>query len=164
MATLEDIMTYLYQKYPHKQELSKARFTKMVYLADWRSAMTQGKQMSNIEWEFNHYGPYVEDVSNLARTSDGFEITTTQNLFGGKKEIIKVTKDASSETLTDIDREILGFVVSQTSNLFWDDFIRLVYSTYPIMNYPKYSRLDLVSSAKRYLRDNGKSETSVHHG
>ena len=163
MATLEDIMTYLYQKYPHKQELSKARFTKMVYLADWRSAMTQGKQLSNIEWEFNHYGPYVEDVVNLARTSNGFEITTTQNLFGSKKEVIKVTKNASSETLTDVDRRILDFVVSQTSSLFWDDFIRLVYSTYPIMNYPKYSKLDLVSLAKRYLNDNSKIETTVHH-
>jgi hypothetical protein len=37
----------------------------MVYLADWRSAITRGKQITDIVWEFNYYGPYVDDIVNL---------------------------------------------------------------------------------------------------
>ena len=35
MAKLVDVVGYLCEHYPHKAELSKARLTKMVYLADW---------------------------------------------------------------------------------------------------------------------------------
>ncbi|MFC0274215.1 Panacea domain-containing protein [Metabacillus herbersteinensis] len=39
----------------------------MVYLADWYSALKNGKQLTNIEWYFDHYGPYVVDVYNAVK-------------------------------------------------------------------------------------------------
>jgi hypothetical protein len=53
MARLRDVVAYLCHEYPHKGELSKARLTKMVYLADWRSAIERGSQVTDIEWVFN---------------------------------------------------------------------------------------------------------------
>ncbi len=50
MAALKDIIAYYCDRYPHKEELSKARLTKMVYLADWKSAIVHGKQISDIKW------------------------------------------------------------------------------------------------------------------
>ncbi|MEZ5578109.1 MAG: hypothetical protein R3F40_00950 [Candidatus Competibacteraceae bacterium] len=32
----------------------------MIYLADWFSSLADGKKLTDIEWLFNHYGPYVK--------------------------------------------------------------------------------------------------------
>ncbi|MEZ5576726.1 MAG: DUF4065 domain-containing protein [Candidatus Competibacteraceae bacterium] len=60
MNRLQNIMAYFGIEYPHKFELSKARLTKMIYLADWFSSLADGKKLTDIEWLFNHYGPYVK--------------------------------------------------------------------------------------------------------
>ncbi len=47
----------------------------------------------------------------------------------------------------------------KTMRLNWDGFIKLVYSTYPILKSERYSELNLVEFAKQYLLENGgKSE------
>jgi hypothetical protein len=46
----------------------------------------------------------------------------------------------------------LDFVIEKTKDLEWNDFIRLIYSTYPIVTQDKYSKLDLVSLAKEYQK------------
>ena len=62
MVKLIDIILYILKNYPHKNELSNARLTKMIYLIDWRSAFDNGKQITNIKWYFDNYGSFVHDV------------------------------------------------------------------------------------------------------
>lgn len=49
MANLKDIIAYILQNYPSnkKHELSNARVTKMVYLADWRNCLRSKGQVSD---------------------------------------------------------------------------------------------------------------------
>ena len=54
MTELKEVISYLVSKYPHKDELSNARLTKMIYLADWRHAITQGNQITDIRWFFDN--------------------------------------------------------------------------------------------------------------
>lgn len=151
MARLRDVLLYFGQRYPHPHELSKARLTKMVYLADWRSALSMDHQITNIDWEFNHFGPYVRDVENVARRDPDLTITPTTSLYGAPKELIAARPGAPEPSLTDDEREILDFVIKQTKKLYWNDFIELVYSTYPVRENPRYSQLDLVKMAREYL-------------
>lgn len=153
MAELRDVVAYLVKNYPYKQELSKARLTKMVYLADWRSAITRGKQITNIVWEFNHYGPYVDDIIDVARSDPSFSVKRGRNLYGWPKEVIKASPDIRYESLTEDEKEILDFVIESTAPKYWDEFIRLVYSTYPIVTQPRFSKLDLVELARRYKEE-----------
>jgi hypothetical protein len=150
MATLRDVVAYLCEQYPHKNELSKARLTKMVYLADWKSAIERGCQITDILWVFNHYGPYVDDVVDSIRDDPAFEVVRTANVYGDQKELIRLREQVKYPTLTDEDRKILDFVVERTAPKYWNDFIRLVYSTYPVMTQARHSALDLVGLAKRY--------------
>ena len=60
-----DIVKYIFDKYPKPEELSKPRLVKIVYLIDWKTAVETGDQCTNVEWYYNHYGPYVEDVINV---------------------------------------------------------------------------------------------------
>ncbi len=147
---LRDAIVYLCRHYPHPRELSKARLTKMVYLADWRSALTTGRTITGIKWTFNHYGPYVDDVVELAREDPDFEVLDEENMFGAPREVIRVAGDPEPASLTSDERAVLDHVIETTSKLYWNDFIALVYSTYPIRTEPRYSQLDLVALASEY--------------
>ncbi|NYD91639.1 Panacea domain-containing protein [Sphingomonas melonis] len=152
MADLIDMVGYLCENYPHKSELSKARLTKMVYLADWKASLEEGSQISEIEWKFNHYGPYVDDVVNTARSDEDFKITTEQNAYGDIKDRIVLKRTRRWRSLTESDKAALDHVIEQTKSLYWKDFIKLVYSTFPVMVSERQSILDLPTLAKRYRK------------
>lgn len=162
MATLEDLIIYICKHYPHEEELSKARLTKLIYLADWKSALEHGKQLSNIRWKYNHYGPYVDDVANLAASSEKFDIKRTINHFGNEKSLICLRSKDTSASIPTEDKEILNFVIKKTSTKYWKDFIKLVYSTYPILSRPKGAPLDLVTLASEYKKNSDTLTSSQH--
>jgi hypothetical protein len=146
-----EILKYLFSNYPNPSELSKARAVKMVYLADWKSAITQNKQLTNIKWIYNHYGPYVDDVITTIRNDENFEIISDVNVYNEPKEIIRLKKKVKAE-ISNSSKDILDFVIAKTSPLYWEDFIRLVYSTYPIIKEKKLNRLNLVELAEEYKK------------
>ncbi len=154
MADLRDIIAYYCKKYPHKTELSKARLTKMVYLADWKSCIDRSKQISKIQWVYNHYGPYVEDVANVAQTDDIFDLKSTINFLGKSKQVVKLkSENYDTKSLSVADKNILDHIISITSKRYWNSFIELVYSTYPIIKSEKFSNLNLVELAEEYKQN-----------
>ena len=152
MASLKDIVCYLITNYPNKSHLSNARITKMVYLADWYSANVFGKQVSTISWFFNNFGPYVEDVLNMAKDySDFFTIKIEENYYGMTKRIIGLKDNVNySPELSNQEKESLDKIIDISKRKSWDEFITLVYSTYPIVVSDRYSTLDLIKLAKDY--------------
>ena len=146
---LENIITYLCRKYPLRHELSKARVTKMVYLVDWECCMRTGKQLSNIEWYFNNFGPYVDDVINAARNSKTLEVIETENFYGDKKELIQVKGTAPLPSVDSISEQVINEVIDKTKSMYWNAFIEYVYSTPPISESTRYSELNLEKFAKK---------------
>ena len=150
MAQLRDIMIYYCKQYPLKGELSKARLTKMVYLADWKSAIEHGKQLTSINWIFNHYGPYVDDVSALALSDPNFNVESDVTSFGNRKQIISLKRPDLSHNLNKKEQEILDHVIKETKRLNWDGFIQLVYSTFPVLTGIRGKTMNLVAAAQKY--------------
>ena len=153
MNKLRAIMAYFSTMYPHKSELSKARLTKLVYLADWFSALLENKKMSEINWVFNHYGPYVNDVFELATIDNDFSITPEKTVYGGDKYVIGYTGKDISTSLSEKEKAILDAIINKTKTMYFNDFIDYVYSTYPISSNERYAKLDLVALAKQYKED-----------
>lgn len=151
MATLKDVVGYICQAYPYKEELSKARLTKLVYLSDWKMSITHGCQISPTKWYFHHFGPYVYDIEQLARSDVDFEIKQTSNAFGSLKEVIKINKPVQA-ALTPAERSAIDFAIEKTRSLGWDEFIKLIYSTYPIVTESRYDFLDLPALAQEYRK------------
>lgn len=147
---IKDIVKYFCRNYPYKQELSKARLTKMVYLADWKKSLVSGRQMTNLQWKYNHYGPYIDDVVDQIRDDDDFSIKKTTNLYGSLKEVICLISNRYGVDVEDDDKKILDFVIEKTAPKSWSDFIKLVYSTYPVATMPKGSYLNLPELAGKY--------------
>ena len=158
MSKLKDVVAYIVKYYPYKGALSKARLTKMVYLADWRNAIVNGTQLTEIEWEFHNYGPFVFDVINMAQQEKIFRVDMGLNSYGDEKWTVSLADKNYVPKVTDEEAKILNHVISKTAPKVWDDFIKLVYSTYPIRTQPRRSKLDLPKLAKAYEKEKQRLE------
>lgn len=152
MNRLQNIIAYFCVFYPYSEELSNSRLTKLVYLADWFSSLADNKQLTNIDWLFNHYGPYVDDVKDAVLSSRDFTFHQDQNVFGSNKTIINFIGLPNSINLTARDRKILDLVIEKTKGKYYNEFIDYVYSTYPVQSKNRYSSLDLVNLANEYRK------------
>jgi hypothetical protein len=150
MSKLADVMQYICANYPFPDELSNARLTKMVYLSDWRHALRTGDPITNIQWVFNHYGPFVEDVKSEAESNKAFKIGVVDNFYGNPKRLISVESKDKKVYLTNDEKSAIDRVIEVTKNKYWDDFIKLVYSTFPVMSQERHSVLDLKELAVEY--------------
>ncbi len=151
MADLVDVIRYLCANYPNQSDLSNARLTKMVYLADWRSSIYHGQPLTHISWVFSHYGPYVEDVLDEARRHpEEFRIVETRNIYGNPKTRVDYVGSKMWPSLEEAEQEVLEHVIVATSKKTWDAFLNLVYATYPVATQARYSPLDLKELAARY--------------
>jgi hypothetical protein len=153
MKKLQQIIAFLCSEYPHKSEITKARLTKMVYLADWFSALLDGKQLTDIEWVFNHYGPYVDDVVDAAHSALGFKIEPQNTMYGTSKYVISYKGDTEKLDLEKREKKILNAVIEKTKSMYFNEFVDYVYSTYPVKTKERYSSFDLVSLAQRYKKE-----------
>jgi hypothetical protein len=152
MAKLEDILIHILEEYPHKDELSNARLTKLVYLSDWYNSIHNNQQISHIDWYFDNYGPFVWDIYREVDKNPRFKISYTLNLFGTEKKLIKLI-NTKKVNLTTNEITSINKIIEATEYLNYEKFINLVYSTYPILTTEKYNRLDLVNKAKYFNRE-----------
>lgn len=151
--TILDIIKYILKKYPHKSDLSSSRLTKILYLADWKSAIDNNKQITDASWNFHHYGPYVDDFMKIARNDKDILIKDTCTMFGGKKHQIELSNSFDEDVnIPEFQKSIIDFVIDKTKNKNYDEFIKLVYSTYPVISSNKYEKLDLVELARQYKK------------
>jgi uncharacterized protein YwgA len=153
MSKLKEVIAYILINYPHKDELSNARLTKMVYLADWKLAIERKKQITTINWYFDNYGPYVPDVQQeVQNNTELFECRETINMFGSPKRLFSIKDSDYAPALSADEAQAIDHVITETKVLNWDDFINLVYSTHPISSSSRYSNINLVQKAKEYAR------------
>lgn len=151
MNKLKEVIAYLTKYYPCRSDLSNARITKIIYLSDWHHAINYDSQITNIQWYFDNYGPFVKDVfEEVVRHADLFEIKMVTNMYGNEKTIFVLKQENYVPNLSDTDRQSIDHIINISEKLSWNDFIRLVYSTYPITSSERYSHLNLITKALEY--------------
>lgn len=158
MAMLRDIIAFVINSYPEnlRSELSNARITKMIYLSDWKNCLENDRQISDIEWYFDNHGPYVHDIIDTVLKNDRiFSVKQTENYYGGIKRLISVIDRNYAVSISKREANSVRSVIDVTKKLYWANFIKLVYSTFPVSSSIRYSRLDLVSKAREYKRISG---------
>ncbi len=138
--TLNDLIKYFCSMYPHSQELSKARLTKMIYLADWENFKLSNNQLSDIKWYFDNFGPYVTDVVDTAYNDPDVRLVSTRTIYGTEKTLIEYK--GATPTLDESVKIILDQVIESTKTLSWKNFIEYVYATPPIKESTRYNYLD----------------------
>jgi hypothetical protein len=149
---LRDIVAQIIKRYPTPSELTKGRLTKIVYLVDWASAVRRGRSVTNINWEFNHYGPYVNDVIDLATGDHGFRVSNSKNAYGSDVSIISLRSDSGFQRLDTETTQIIDEVIKEVAPMNWSRFIGHVYETYPIQVVERYNSLPLADLAREMKR------------
>jgi hypothetical protein len=156
MSKLKEVLVFFLTNYPNKEDLSNARVTKMVYLSDWKNTLIRGEQITEINWYFDNYGPFVWDVKNeITADPELFSVVETTNFFGEKKNLFRIIRPYPINKLSQNEINVLNHVIGTTLNLNWQNFIRLVYSTYPVLSSERYSYLNLCQIAQKYQNSNG---------
>ncbi|DAA81355.1 MAG TPA: hypothetical protein DCS44_00715 [Cyanobacteria bacterium UBA10660] len=151
MNELLDIIYYVCLNYPNKEDLSNARLNKIIYLADWRNVLRRGHQVSNINWIFNHYGPFVFDIINEVYAHENtFEVKYVPNDFGKPKQIISLRKSLNDITPSIKDKDSIDFIIEKTKDMGFNKFIQYVYSTYPVLSSQHGESLNLIKKAEEY--------------
>ena len=141
MLDFVEVFKIIISFYPENKELTKDRLVKLTYLLDWRSAIVNKKQITNIKWYINNYGPYIENMYGILKEK-GFNINNS----------IKERKNLNAEVETEI-MSIVRFVINKTKNLNNNDFVTLIFSTFPLATSTKYNYVDLVEKAIQYTSD-----------
>ena len=148
---VDSALRYVLKYYPSDgHELTKTRLTKLIYLLDWESALKTGRQVTDINWYFNHYGPFVSDVFDAADDDSELRIVEKVSNFGTKKYVVEAKHGLESLTydLTFDEEVLINKIIEETKYKSWNDFIDYVYETYPIRETEKYGFLDLVKLAE----------------
>lgn len=145
---VHDVIVHICHNYPNPEALSSARATKTVFLSDWEMARRSGKTITPIAWEFNHYGPYVHDVTHAASISPDLELKKTTNIFGADKTLFTAKPGATAPTLTPGEQSVINDVISETGLMTFASFIDHVYDTYPVRVTERYNVMDLVALAQ----------------
>ena len=114
MADPADVLAYLRRRYPRPAGLSGVRLRRMAYLADWKSAIERGRQMTGLSWVFGDRGPDCHEARLLVEA----ELSRPpRGLF------------ARCPSLTTEDRRLLRFVVRSVREKGYPEVEKLVYST-----------------------------------
>lgn len=138
-------------------QLPKGRLVKLFYLLDWKTALASGKTITGLQWCYNHFGPYLPQVVDMLADSDDIVLHQQNSAMGSEAEYLKLKSTEVSneelECLSEDERKLADEVIAATKDLNFTDFIKLVYSTYPIRISQKYTELDLPVLAKNYQED-----------
>jgi hypothetical protein len=147
MAELRDVVAYLCTRYPHKQELSKGRLAKMVYLGELWSAMSKGRRLTDRTWELRRRGPFLKDIEEFPSKEPCFKVIKAASIFGDPMDLVTLQGDVDCPTLTQDDIRILDRVIKESAPKEWEELCWFVSSTYASVCQTSPARLDLAFCA-----------------
>lgn len=155
MTELLPILKYLHINYSDaccECSVSMSRLVKMLYLADWKSAIDHGEPLTSVQWWIDDCGPNTNEVLNCLKDNpEHFLLDFSLDEHGNiKVSVALCNTEDSIDTLSEDCRNTLDFVLSTMSRLSWTEVTRLVISTYPMITQATGSDLDLAALAKEH--------------
>lgn len=157
MDILTDIIAYIVINYPRKNDLSKAKLTKIIYLLDWKSALVTNQQITELEWTYDYFGPYNSNIKSIIESrTDLFWVHECSFDFSQTMKIVHMKNEEYSPSLSENVTQVLDNMISIACEMTWNQLNQLVDSTFPIMTSERFSKLDLVAKASEYKKNRDK--------
>lgn len=151
MEKVHEILVYLYSRYPKSNELSYSRVMKLLYLIEWRFAITNFEQLTNINWVFTKFGPYYGNLIKDLEDSEDFEVYTKLDNHNSNQIIIRFIPSSKNDSNLKVSTKgIIDFVIHQCKELTWSDLNNIVNSTYGVIYTELNSEIKIVQLAKEY--------------
>ena len=152
---LLDLIEKIVEMNEPASKVSSIKVLFLIYLCDWKSSMDLGHQITNVKWRFideNFYGGMVEKVEKVLDETikNKYQESWTTKFI---KSLYIFNTDVESHKIDSLSREelkVVSFVNKLSKDLPVNDFIKIVYSTFPMITAEKNTSLDLVGLAKSY--------------
>lgn len=150
MERVINILDYLYLQYPNSNQLSISRVMKLLYLIEWRYAITKFEKLTDVEWMQTQYGPFYKALRGIFNESSNFEVSI--KLDDSKKEqtIITFLNVKENLNLKADTKEVANFVIQHCKDYSWSELHNLVSSTYGVLNTQQGQIIDIVNLALKY--------------
>ena len=132
MERVINILDYLYVKYPNSNQLSISRVMKLLYLIEWRFAITRFEKLTDIEWLNTEYGPFYKSLRRIFNESSNFTVTIKLDESGREQTIIFFLNKKDSINLKSETIDVIDFVIEHCKNYSWTELNNLVNSTYGV--------------------------------
>lgn len=146
MASVQTVLSYLSSIHRSDIELDHHRALLLLYLVDWRSAITRHEPVTNVTWKVEDFGPQPDSSYVLSGVMSPADWNAVSNRS-------RVEADRTTCDLAIDEREVIDFVAKAAGSKSDEELQRLVYSTFPVMTQPKHAPLNLVALAERYNRE-----------
>jgi hypothetical protein len=106
-----------------------APLTKLVYLVDLETVRRYGRQVSNITWVRDHYGPFVWDILDTAENSpERFRVRT----YSGNKRYIELISRDTGIIEPWVEGVVDNVIASAPDPHRFQPFLNFVYDTAPM--------------------------------
>lgn len=131
---IHDIISKILTFYKSEKEISLQKIVFLIYLCDWKNSIEHGRQMTDIEWKYldSEFSKKIIAAFNEVRTREGFEFKSNY------------------ANLSETELQVIDFIGTLSLKLNTEDFIKLVFSTYPMIRKEKYKSLNLPDLAEDY--------------
>lgn len=106
------------------------------------------KQISDIDWYLDVYGPYTSDINDEIKNNENIVIIKQDSNLGTTRFTLQVknnTENLNYKNLTSEEIEIINKTIEDTKTKSLFDFMAYVNSTKPIADGIRYNYLDLNS-------------------
>ncbi|OBW40047.1 hypothetical protein AB670_03610 [Chryseobacterium sp. MOF25P] len=153
MERVINILDYLYLQYPNSNQLSISRVMKLLYLIEWRFAITKFEKLTDIEWLQTEYGPFYKSLRSIFNESSNFEVLIKIDDNNKEQLVINFLNKKDNFNLRNDTKEVIDFVVSHCQNYSWTELNTLVNSTYGVLNTPQGQLINLVMSGQQYIKE-----------
>lgn len=150
MEQVINILDYLYLKYPNPNQLSISRVMKLLYLIEWRYAITKYEKLTDIEWINTEYGPFYKSLKDIFKDSSNFNIEDDVDDTGRNQTMIRFLNKKENISLKEGTKEVVNFVIDICKDYSWVELNNLVNSTYGIINTSQGEIINVVELAKKY--------------
>lgn len=134
VASITDVFSYFLSR--ARTKLTSQRLLGLAYLADWKSCLERGRQITSVTWAFLG-GPTPFETPKLPH--EHWNLTSSGAMLG--EDWPSLTKD---------DIAILNRVINETSDLFPGQFTKVIHSTHPALTSERATPLNLVAFARRH--------------
>lgn len=146
MNKIESMATHICNA--SKEPVTQIRFRVLMYLSDWFSALVDGEQLTDEEYTHIHYlkSPLIDKTME----NSVFFKRELENTLLGTTRTSYIAIEKKAVNLTEREIEIIDLVIDKTKDLYFDQLLNYMYSTYPFKEPTRYVNLDLKTSARAY--------------
>lgn len=148
MDTIKDIVYALVNGISENHQMSLLRIVKLVYLFDWSCVLNFGCLASKFQWSCGMCGPSCEQIlQSIANSTETYRTFAKDNRQGGEKVMVECIDHNYTPHLSEPCEKAVSHVVRATRGNSWNDLVRLVSSTMPVVISSLDEPLDLSRAA-----------------